>query len=404
MFSLRTGAWENDDESSHVLYAEHLVRTGRLPPLAVGSGDEAHQAPLYYVLLAGWQTLLRIPAFRPVLPPAHAAGGGLQYLVLRHDRYTPLEHRQAVWLHELRLLSVACGLLTVLAAYAIGWLLTHRTSTAAATAACVAAWPKVLVVSAAVTNSVLVDALCAWALPCWLLWRRSRAPGWAAATGVVLGAAVLTQVTAIPLAAILLAALAAAALRRRDLRSPLLAVGAAAAVSGWWFVRNTLVHGDPLAAAATARYLPLVSPLRLVRSPPTLSVAVVRQVLPTLAHSTWYSGGWDQLQLPHRVDDLLWVLAGLSVAAALRTRAGRHLVVLAGAVASVGAWLLVIRSATHGQGRYLLTGVTAWSTLLVAGTGRVGPARSWLRWVWPAVFLALDGYLLATVLIPHGSF
>jgi hypothetical protein len=87
----------------------------------------------------------------------------------------------------------------------------------------------------------------------------------------------------------------------------------------------------------------------------------------------------------------------------------------------VAAWLLIVRQTTHGQGRYLLTGVTAWATVLVAGAGnlvrrrravvgggawfggRVLTGGRWLIWLWPAAFLCLDGYVIATFLIPYGG-
>jgi len=402
-FTVRTPAWENDDELGHTLYTEYLVAHHTLPPIAVASGDESHQAPLYYVLLAGYQTALGISAFPAQLPPpasAPAAGVVKQFEV--HHDYTPAQRQQAVWVHALRWWSVGCGLLTVLAAYATGWLLSGRTSVAAATAMTVAAWPKFLVVSAAVTNSALVDALCACALPCWVRWQQTRSTGWAAVTGTVLGAAVLTQVTALPLTVLLLGAMAATALRRRDWRAPLLAGGCAVAVCGWWFIRNTVRYGDPLATAATSRYLHQMFRLALIRPHPTLSVTILRQTLPILAHSTWYSAGWDQLLLPRPVDDIVWVLAGVTVLAAVRSPVASHVTVLAGAAASVAAWLLIVRSTTHPQGRYLLTGVSAWAALLVAGSARFTRRRQWPLWIWPTLFLGLDGYLIATTLIPHG--
>lgn len=401
-FNLRTPAWENDDEAGHMVYTEYFVQHHMLPPIAEASGDESHQGPLYYVLLGEFQTTMGIPAFQPQLPPTAPHGPSVPY-ELSH-RYTPEQHQQAVWLHTLRFFSIFCGLLTVLAAYLTGWLLTRRTSVAAAMAATVAVWPKFLVISAAVTNSALVDAVCACALPCWVWWHRSRSPRVAAVTGGVLGAAVLTQVTALPLTALLLLSMLVAAIIRRDWLSPLLAFCGSTVVCGWWFIRNAVLYGDPLATMATDANMRATLPgLNVVRSPPSLSLAVIRHMIPYAEHSFWYSAGWDQLLLPRSVDDVLWIFAGVSILATLSAYRGLHLAFVAGVIASIVAWLLIIRSATHGQGRYLLTGVTAWATLLVTGITRIGPRRQWQPWVWPAVFLILDGYLILTTLIPYGG-
>lgn len=404
VFSLRTPAWENNDEAAHVLYVEHLVAHGTLPPIGAANGNESHQAPLYYAVVAVWQRVDGIPAFVPQVPAAApGTGTGVRHRLFVDDD-TAVHRQQAGEVHRLRLVSVGCGLATVVAAYTTGWLLTGTTATATAIAATVAAWPKFLVVDAAVTNSSLVETLCAWALPCWLVWHRTRSPAWAVAVGGVLGAAVLTQVTALPLAGLLLALTAAVAAARRDLRSPLLAGAAAVAVCGWWFVRNAVRYGDVLATRVTDDYLRAISGgLGLIRPRPALSPAILAQQLPIVGHSTWWSGSWDQLQLPHAVDAVLWAAAAACAVAALATPPGRHAVVLLASAASVAAWLLIVRQTTHGQGRYLLTGITAWAVVLVAGSARLLPGRRHAVWLWPALLLAVDVFVVATELVPYGG-
>lgn len=405
VFSLSTPAWENSDEADHTRYTERIVRDGRLPAIAGQNGGESHQTPLYYLALAGWQEALGIPLFEPdpVRPAVAVVRDGVTVQSVDH-RYDAAHARQARWLHELRLFSVLCGLLTVLAAYATGYLLTRRTPVAAAVAATVATWPKFLVTSAAVTNSALVQTMCAVAVPCWLMWRRRRSPTWAAATGAVLGAAVLAQLSAAPLAGLLGGSLVVSALRRGDRRSPVAALVCAVAVCGWWFVWNVVRYGDPLAVAQTTRYLRAEFPgLNLIRAVPSSSPRTILDAVPQLVHSTWYSGGWDQLLLPGWVDTCLWVLAGLSLLAALATRLGRTPVVWAAALASVAVWVAIVRQTPHGQGRYLLTGVAAWSTLFVSGSSRLPRAESWAIWLWPLTFVSVDLWVVATYLVPYGG-
>lgn len=405
LFSTLTPAWENSDEADHTRFTERVLRDGHLPAIAVENGGESHQTPLYYLALAGWQDVLGIPVFEPdpVRPTATAAvvREGVTVQSVDH-RYDAAHARQARWLHLLRLLSVACGLVTVLGAYATGYLLTRRTPVAAAVAATVATWPKFLVISAAVTNTALVVTLSAVAVPCWLVWHRRRSPAWAAATGTALGAAVLAQLSAAPLAGLLGGALVVGALRRGDRRSPVVALVCAAAVCGWWFVGNAVRYGDPLAVAQTTRYLGELFPgLNLIRPVPVSSPRTVLDTVPQLVHSTWYSGGWDQLLLPGWVDTCLWLMAGLSVLAALATRLGRTPVVWAAALASIGAWLAIVRQSPHGQGRYLLTGVVGWATVFVAGSSRLPRAGGWAIWLWPLGFLSVDAWVVATYLIPY---
>lgn len=404
VFTMRTGAWENNDEADHVLYVEHVIKYGTPPSIAIGNGGEAHQAPLYYYLVAAWQKVSGIPAFNPQLVPNGdpAVPVEKKVLILSHD-YSGSQLQEAEWLHTLRIVSVACGLLTVAATFATGWLLTGTVAFSTATAAAVATWPKFLVMSAAVTNSALVDALCAVAIPCWLLWFRSRSPRWASATGICLGLAVLTQVTALPIAGLMLLAMAIVALRRWDWRSPLAAGLCWLAACGWWFVHNGIVYGDSMATQATYVYLTRIFGPILIRNPPVLSGDVLRHSLPILAHSTWFDAGWNQLQLPQLLDIGIWILAAFALGAALWSRFPGRLVIVLSAMGAAVAWLLIIRQTTQAEGRYLLVAVTAWATLLVEGSARLVRWRSVGIWLWPVVFLVVDAYLIGNWLIPDGT-
>ena len=396
-FSVLTPAWENNDEFDHARYIEHVADDWSLPRIALADGIESHQPPLYYYLAAGWQHVLGISPFRPQGLPV----GSIEpnHYLLSHD-YTPAQHDQAVSLHLLRLVSIAFDLATVLAAVLTGWLLTGRALFAAAVGATVALWPKFIVVSSALTNTSLVIALCSCAIPCFILWLRLRTPRWAAATGGLLGAAALTQFAALPIAALLLLSLTVFAGKQRDWRAPLIAGGCFAAIAGWWFVRNTILYGDPLASADTRTYLSNVpSPVPLVRDPPSLSPSVLNEALDTAAHSTWYDAGWNQIHLPHTIDWVVWALAAISLGAAAYSSIRDRLVLLICALGAVLAWL-ILASTILAEGRYLLVAIVAWAALLVAGAERLLGRWPAGIWVWPGIMLALDAYVLATLVIP----
>lgn len=404
-FSLLTPAWENNDEADHVRYIEHIVTHGTPPRISLSNGIESHQPPLYYFIAAAWQELLNVPAFTPDLqpPPGPAIPPTQRVFEVSHD-YTLSQQRAAQAVHELRLTSMLWGLLAVLAAVATGWLLTRRLAVAWALGLTVAVWPKFLVVMASVTNSSLVISMCACAIPLCLLWQRSRRPIWAAATGVTLGAAALTQETALPVAGLLLALLSLFAIVRRDWRSPLWAIGCFIAICGWWYVRDDLVYGDFLASAASRNYL-LHDPglPGLVRNPAGLSLSIVSSAWGVLAHSTWYDGGWNQLRLPPAVDWTVWIVAGSALLAACGTRLRGGLVLATCALGSAIAWLVIISSTTQAEGRYVLVGIVAWSAFLVVGSERLAFGRSLGLWLWPVIMAALDVYVLATWVLPKAS-
>jgi hypothetical protein len=407
LFSLLTPAWENNDEADHVRYVEYIVAHGGPPHIGLQHGIESHQPPLYYYVEAGWQELLGIASFTPKLdPPGGPPLPPTARVFEVSHAYTAVQRDNAHTVHLLRLISLGCGLATVLAAVWTGWLLTARRRYAVGVGLTVALWPKFVVVTSAVTNMALAIALCACAVPVLLTWRRTHGLRWAALGGVLLGAAASTSDAALPLAGLGLALLCAGSVPRRDWRSAGLAVGLFAAVSGWWFIHNAVVYGDPLATAAANGYLASDPGLAgLIRQPATLSPAVVWSGLKILAHSTWYDGGWNQLQLPHWLDYLVLMLAAASLAASARVRLRGGLVIVTSAVASVVAWLLILRDTTQAEGRYILVGILAWAALLVAGADRLTSVRAQIgAFVWPAIFFGLDIYVLATWLVPYGQF
>ncbi len=117
-FSLLTRAWEADDEVPHTQYIEYIVAHNSIPHISARNNIESHQPPLYYLVAATWQRIIGIPEFAPDFVPAHYKDPFITgRLVGRHD-YTPTERRNAIRVHEIRLLSIVLGLGTVLLTYA----------------------------------------------------------------------------------------------------------------------------------------------------------------------------------------------------------------------------------------------------------------------------------------------
>lgn len=403
VFSWLTPAWENNDESDHVQYIEHVVATGLPPAISLKNGIESHQAPLYYYLAAGWQDLLQIPSFTPRAQPAATSPEwrGAQLYYVSHN-YTPREHQQAIWVHELRLLSILFGIAVVATAYVTGWLLSRRVFVAAAAATTVAMWPKFLVVTSAVTNSSLAYALSAAALPCLVLWWQRRQVVCAAAFGLTTGLAALTDITTLAVTGVSFLVLIVLSARRRDWKTPVTAAGSFLAVSAWWFAYNIDRYGDPLRSHVTSEYLKPFAGGALVRNPPQLSLQIVDTFGKVLVHSIWWDGGWNQLHLPGTVDWALSFVAVACVVAALAWRTSGWPLLLAYSLGSGIAWLLLVRATTQGEGRYLLISVVPWALLLVGGVSKLARGHPAALWIWPAAFLGIDVWLVTALLIPYG--
>ena len=232
-----------------------------------------------------------------------------------------------------------------------------------------------------------------------------------------LGLAAITELTSLPVAVLLFLLLAVQSLRRRQLGGLLATAIAFAALSGWWFVRNVALYGDPLASAATRTYLAkLVA--GLVRPVTSLGPSVLSFSFHQLVNSVWFDGGANQLTLPWSVDVGVSLLGLVCLARGAwvvwRHWGGRDLSSLRlsalalAAAGSIVSWVIIIRETTQAEGRWLLVAITAWSVLLVAGTegvrGLPSAVRNSLVWLWPVIFAGLDTYVFARYLIPHGGF
>ena len=316
-YSLLTRAYEAYDEPSHIDNIEYIVGHDALPHIAVADGLESHQPPLYYLLEAGWQHVLGIPAFTP--SPVGVKFHGPDHLFYSTD-YTVSQHADAVHVHELRMLSVLFGLATVLLTYAAAKIIGMRESWALACGLFPALWPKSLIAASSVTNDALVTPLSALALVLFLLSVRAGMQGrpgrrrvHLVAMGLVLGAAAITKFNSLTVAVVLFALALVPSLAgvgrgsRRDHLRMLVDVVLAAvgffAVSAWWFLRNHYLYGQFLATNASERYLHAF----LLHPVPWSSHLLFVDFPQTIVNWAWYNQ--PNLDLPQRANEALAVVA-----------------------------------------------------------------------------------------------
>ena len=304
-----TPSWQSSDEPEHVLNIETLVSGHwyrmnmdcRPPPpptsLLSCSGDEAHQAPLYYALMAGWQELAGLPSEPP-----------------------PRVFPDTDFLDWLRFGNVLLGAATVVTTFLVAKLVARDSWTPLIASALVAFFPGFIFVTSFVTNDNLVTFLGAVLTYCALRFSDRSATGWMLAAGTVFGLLVTTKLSVIPLALLIpLLALLAPTWRRRWC---LFVCGAlsALAVSAWYLIQNWIRYGDPLARHDSIVYLTRLGGLGayfgypipyVVRDPLHLIVVDV----PNRIVTNWYeshgggSTGRHQLASSWRVSSLPYSLA-----------------------------------------------------------------------------------------------
>jgi hypothetical protein len=395
LIAIRTPAYESADEPGHVQNIETLVRghwygmDARCEKLnRYCSGTEAHQAPLYYLVLAGWQRLVGVPA-RATYHGQSRLFDAQQGTFLHHSN---ADRRFLLWL---RLPNVLLGALTVLVTFFAVRVVSSDPWTPVVGASIVAFLPRFVFLSAFVTNDNLVDLLGAALVLVALRFTR-RPTGWRMAwVGFAFGLLVATKLSAFPVSLVLVVlALMVRGWRRRG---GFLAIGAlgACAACGWYLIQNTVRYGDPLARAASARYLAQVGGLGTFFTPYVvsnpLSLVFVR-VPKKIVDGFWYvSGSVGQFHWSWPVNLVFWIV----LAAAIGGIIGRHvdrwalatLLTVAGA-GLLSVWIVAFQTSTY-EARYVYVGLSAIAALVALGLE---------RWKLPVQFILPAMGLVGTVI------
>ncbi len=389
-YSFVTPIFETPDEVWHYAYIRQLVLNRALPVVdAEGKEPYRHeglQPPLYYALgsaVVAWMDAsdLSLPEPNPfarIGEPRAASNDNRNAFLHPDDRANPLRGA-ALAVHLLRLYSILLGAGTVL----LTWLLAHEVLdlpiVAWGAAILVALLPQFLFISGAISNDNLATPLAvATLLILARITRRGLTVRRAGILGGLIGAALLTKLNTIALAPLALLVLLYVALRTRDLvlpaKSGAIVAGIAAAIAGWWYLRNVLLYGDP---TTFQRLAVLVGQ----RSNPMSLWRWIGAENEGLRLSLWGVFGWfDILASPafYQFYDALAILGLIGLAVALAKR--RH---LSAAVAILPLWGVLIFVAlwkyaseiVTSQGRLLFPALPAWAVLWSWGLMTLIPAR-----------------------------
>lgn len=252
--------FESSDEMWHIGMTVRLARGEGLPIQRPDEEtpwrQEGSQPPLYYAFLAVLTRGLGLSLddFEQIYHRNPYAWLGDASKIANRNQvlHTPAEQfpwRGAVLtLHLWRLVSVALGLLTVLATVnAMRLLFPDRPGWALGSGLLVAVNPMFLFITASVNNDALVNAATAaglWVLA--LIWRRGFSWPRAFLLGTVLGTAALAKLSGLTLWPLALVVLLVKVPRLSQKGLSVLAVfSIALALCGWWFWRNWTLYGDP---------------------------------------------------------------------------------------------------------------------------------------------------------------
>jgi 4-amino-4-deoxy-L-arabinose transferase-like glycosyltransferase len=413
VYSTMVPLWESPDEVANFEYVAHLVNTHSLPVQQSGVLDAAHHPPLYYTVAALASSVADLDdstgAFQHNPKFVWSGSGGTDHNAAFHHTAETFPYRGiALAVHLARWVSIAIGAVTVVLTYAIARRVFPGSQGLALFAAALTAFnPQFLFIGGSVNLDVMAAMTCALAL--WQLIRTLKKPlrwkGWAL-TGAFCGLAVLSKSSAFTIGLVAGVLLLISVVRRRSwslLWRGALALGLAFfLVSGWWFVRNWILYGDPLG------WQTFLSNWGAVRRYTKVKWQDIYKFLSTQFQSYWARFGWMTISVPKWVYLSLQALCGASFLGWVkwlwqhRYRAlGRPQ--LLGLVALVLLPLLqetfqfrsiFIFNDSWYQGRYLFTAIAPLSTLLAAGLWYLIPDR-----VVKTACGAMEGGLLILAII-----
>ncbi len=421
LYSLIIPLFEGPDEDDHFRYGKFLADQHALPvqEFVAGGGAAGHQGwqpPLYYSLAALLispidttdyaQHLWRNEGWAAIGDPA-CCGRNIYY---HTDNEAFPFTRTTLAVHLARLLAVCFGAITVAATYALAKIFVGALPVALdnsavklvpllplAAAAVVAFNPSFLFASALVSNDTLLAALSALVLLLWvrlLVGIQTSNLASAALLGFLIGLALLTKTTALALLPFSLAVFGLAAWRRRDYHTIVFGsasmLGVIVLLAGWWFVRNAVLYGDPLA------YRLMTVSAIFERSGPLTLPELFQISLPWLWQTFWGGptpGDFSPVLLAALF--LVTILAGLGmIVFAIRNFQFETRLTIAFLLAWLGAILVAqvqfIRTTVGAdQGRYLFPAIPALGLASALGLTTLAGRRLSIRFVPSAIVLAM---------------
>ena len=388
-YGLANPPFEANDELAHYLYIRQLVIRRQLPVQQIPAGKDYqnHHPPLYYLLgsmVSFWvddsdlaTIIKRGNPFWGYDPWAVGRDNKNQFLYTSFERFP--NSGSVLRLRLVRFVSTLIGLVTVLATYGAAREVfpSHR-DIALGSLAFINFHPMFLYLSGAINNDNLIiffGACTTWSLMRLVRWGFS----WPRilTLGVILGLALISKITAIFLFPVVGVGLLFTAWIRNSWRmlwrATLTVATLILVLSGWWFVRNLRLYGDPTGMRI------LLSSIKGITYSARPSLWQGLKGTVRFQKSLWACFGWNTIPIPYSI---YWVLDGIVLIAAggvlklayhcwsrgNRVRLGQIFLLVLVVILFIFAWAYYMTvSQTSGYGRYTFPALSAMGVLLFGG-------------------------------------
>jgi hypothetical protein len=416
LYSLSSPIFEPPDEALHFLYVKQIHDGDGLPRPLPETGKPLlglGHPPLYYAIAAAISAPFDFSRYRDFSVPNPHRNQGFALLVGNKNSFIHSDAEVFPWrglpltVHWLRLTTLSYGVIALSFTYLAGLeLFRGRKDRARLAVAFMALQPEFIFLNASVHNEpaiIAISAVGVWA--CVQMVQHGPSLRRAVLLGLIIGLGSLAKITGLGLVVLVTVAMLIVALRgwkggaysepiRNLWRDGFVMVGFASAVCGWWYVRSTILYGDPFLKGYYAEFQAFQQPI---------SFADWFGAMRTTEISYWATFGWFNILAPDWVYlffkgltrvafvGLLWGLVRLTFNG---QAVSRDLLLLGLMVMFVWplitAMTLVRGLATEGgiQGRQFLPSLSAVALLMIIGWEQL----LLRRWRWP--IYALVGMVL----------
>ena len=386
LYSRAIPIFEASDEAEHFIYIHAILETGQLPVIQSRDdmarqtdpirrwNNQSHHAPLYYLLSAGliaWSERADVNDYLR----------SNELIFLRNT----VEDNANKWFHNyaeptsdtytavyfLRAVNVLIGCGTLLLIYRITRTVFDSEYIALLSMLLVASIPTFIAVNVSVTNDALLIFLYSagllWGVRVWQSGKVTLRDS--LMISVILAGSALTKLTGVSLFAVVYFTLMLAVWRNRwswrDIAQVVVvSLITVALLSGWWYLRNWTLYGDPLALEATGSIWGRETPLTL---------AVFGDELVRIAKTFGMMVGY--LHQPVLAPDWFYIYAAIMTIGAVvgygwRLFSKRHTIdaILVFAILVVTVMLLYgTRSVDISYGRLLFPALGAFASLFIVG-------------------------------------